>query len=136
MARESVALPDRSIGRCRDLGIGQIHLGDDNSSLLRRYISFVNIIFCVQRLPLAFRSLKLTLACGQGSLGAREIRFSRVNNPAELALLERWPFPIAGELPPSSQIGTADDATQSKRASSSGEAEAMPALAALMAASA
>src|SRR6202522_928719 len=78
LTSESAPFPNRSISRCRDLRIGQIHLGDNNGSLLRLYISLVNFIFCGQRLPLALRSLKLALAAGQDSLGAREIRFPSV----------------------------------------------------------
>src|ERR1700677_2628981 len=87
LAGEDLALPDRPIGRGRNLCVGQIHLGDDNSRLLRLYISFVNIIFCVQRLTLSLRRLKLTLAGRQSSLGACEIRFTSFNHAAELTLL-------------------------------------------------
>src|SRR5271154_6884396 len=85
---------DRSVRRCCDSRVGQIHLGDDNSGLLRRYISLVNIIFCIQRLALALRRLKLTLACGKGSLGARNIRLTPCNHAAELALLRGGRFQL------------------------------------------
>src|SRR6202042_796847 len=91
---KGVTFSNRSIGRCRDSRVGQIHSGDDNSSLLRLYISFVDIIFCVQRLALALRSLKLTLACGEASFGTRKIRFTRFNHAAELALLSSGRFQL------------------------------------------
>ena len=94
LAGQRVPFSDRSIGRCRDSRVGQIYLGDDNGSLLRRYISFVNVILCVQRLPLALRCLELALACGQGSSGAREIRLPRVYRAAELTLLRGGRFQL------------------------------------------
>ena len=94
LADKGVTFSDRSIGRCCDSRVGEIHLGDDNSRFLRFYISFVNIIFCIQRLPLALRRLKLTLAGGQGSLGTRKIRSTRFDHAAELALLSGGRFQL------------------------------------------
>ncbi len=74
---KNMTLSNRSIGWSCNAGVGQIDLCDDDRGFLRLDISFVNIVLCVERLSLALGSLKLTLTCGEGALGAREVRFAR-----------------------------------------------------------
>src|SRR5579859_2372707 len=82
------------IRRCQDSRVSQVDLCDHDGSFLGSYVSFVDIVFRVERFSLTLGSLKLTLTGGESPLGAREVRFARIKLTAKLSFLSCGRFKL------------------------------------------
>src|ERR1700683_5197536 len=58
--------------------VSEVHLCNHDGGFPGCYISFINIVFCVEGFSLALSGLKLALTCSESRPGAREVRFARI----------------------------------------------------------